>query len=690
MSGNKIFLDGSVGMSFWGEDYFTPTMVRDALAGCSGPITVHLNSGGGIAADGLHIYTMLKDYPDAVTVIVESTAMSAASLIAMAGDRIVMRLGAFMMIHDPANPWTEGRGTEADHAQAAAQLAVVSRSFAAVYADKAAISVDDARAIMQAETYFDGPAAVEAGFATECDGQTKAVAAARFDYRIYTNSPAALRAGCDALGDMPSHKAVMAMFAGLSRFQEKEPTMAGTKATAGDSADINVEAESGVAIETPETEATKSLASETTVASGAAAERKRVTRLLNSATAAGLPVGFAVDHIAKGTSETAFLDAIIAKKQESDLDQHTPGRATASVGRDAREKFMQGATLALIAKSGMPKGERNEFSSMTMSELARESLLMAGVSERFADKRDMIGRAFTMDGAGAMTTSDFASILANVMGKAAVVGWEEAEETFPEWTRKGVLSDFKPSRRVGVGVFSTLPAVPEGANYTYGSVQDRGENITLLTYGRIARISRQAVINDDLSMLGDIPRRMGRAAKRTIGNLVYGVLTGNPVMSDAVALFNAAHGNLAGTSGAPSVATLGAAKAAMRVQSDNGSALNILPKYLIVPAALEATARQIITSTVDPTLTRGMAINPVNGMATIIIDARLDAASTTAWYMAADPSSYDTIEVAYLDGNDTPYIEQQQAWTADGVEMKVRIDAGVAPLDWRTMYRNAG
>ena len=238
--------------------------------------------------------------------------------------------------------------------------------------------------------------------------------------------------------------------------------------------------------------------------------------------------------------------------------------------------------------------------------------------------------------------------------------------------------------------FAALPQVIEGADYTYGTVSDRGENIALATYGKLARISRQAIINDDLSVLGDVPRRMGRAAKRTIGNLVYAVLTSNPTMSDSVALFHATHGNLAGVAGAPSVATLGAAKAAMRVQADNGSALNIVPKTLLVPAALEMTARQVIGSAVDPTTSKGMAMNPVNGMAEIIVDARLDAASATAWYLAADPSSYDTIEVAYLDGNDTPYLEQQTQWTADGVEMKVRIDAGVAPLDYRTLYKNAG
>ncbi|MBN0691008.1 Clp protease ClpP, partial [Pseudomonas aeruginosa] len=68
---------------------------------------------------------------------------------------------------------------------------------------------------------------------------------------------------------------------------------------------------------------------------------------------------------------------------------------------------------------------------------------------------------------------------------------------------------------------------------------------------------------------------------------------------------------------------------------------------------------------------------------------RLDDASATAWYMDAKKGS-DTIEVAYLDGVDTPYLEQQEGFTVDGVASKVRIDAGVAPLDFRGLQKSNG
>lgn len=315
---------------------------------------------------------------------------------------------------------------------------------------------------------------------------------------------------------------------------------------------------------------------------------------------------------------------------------------------------------------------------------------MAGHRDTFQSRMDMVGFAFTM--AGSHTTSDFGKILQNIQGKAALAGWDEAPETYPLFTRAGTLTDFKPATRVGLGLMNSLRKVEEGANYKFVTAGERAETIVLATYGEMLRISRQAIINDDLAILGSLPQKMGRAARRTIGDLVFAILTSNPTMADGTALFHADHANLAASGAAPNVTSMSAARTAMRTQREKagGPVLNITPKYMLVPAALETVSRQLLTSSFEPTANKGHATNPVAGMAELIPDGRLDAVSATAWYLAADPNAFDTIEVAYLDGVQAPYVEQQQMWTADGVEMKVRIDAGVAPLDFRTFYKNPG
>ncbi len=95
----------------------------------------------------------------------------------------------------------------------------------------------------------------------------------------------------------------------------------------------------------------------------------------------------------------------------------------------------------------------------------------------------------------------------------------------------------------GLNGFSTLNKVPEGAEYKYITTSDRGEPIALATYGNIFSITRQAIINDDLDQLSTVPMAMGRAASRTVGNLVNLVLTGNVKLSDGIALFEQ-HSNL--------------------------------------------------------------------------------------------------------------------------------------------------
>ncbi|QQA43950.1 ClpP-like prohead protease/major capsid protein fusion protein [Pelagovum pacificum] len=688
MPDNELLLYGTVGDTFWEEDYFTAAQVRGQLAVMSGPITVRINSGGGIASEGQAIYTMLVDYPGEVHVVVDGIALSSASLIAMAGDRITMRLGSWMLIHDPAQMFTDGRGTEDDHRTSAEHLRIIADAYADVYARRTGQTRERVRELMQAETVLNGEMAVELGFADDRDEETPAVTAAVFDFRMYRNAPRELREAAEALGPAPSRTAVLAMVAGEPR-QKKDPQM--TQNPEGATATAPKPATSPA----PPANPTPPVADGATVTMSAddavRAERTRTRQIMQACRQAGLEMSVADQHIASGTSLEAALDDITAKWQEKgDTDAPMTGAPVAHVGMESREKFVMGATKALMAKARLEGGERNEFSSLTLSEMARESIEMAGERVTSRDRREMVGRALTM--AGMHTTSDFANILADVASKAALQGWNEAEETYPLWTRAGSLSDFKPSKRVGLGLVSALEKIGETGEYKYGTVGDRGEEIVLGTYGKIIAITRQAIINDDLMMLGDLPRRMGRAARRTVGNLVYAVLTTNPNMSDGKALFHADHNNL-GSAGAPSVSTLGAARAAMRTQKDPGdpkATLNISPRYMLVPATLETATRQLLTSTVDPTSQKGHATNPVNGMAELIVDGRLDAASTTAWYLAADPSAYDTIEVAYLDGNDTPYLEEKTGWTVDGVELKVRMDAGVAPLAYQTLYKNPG
>ena len=186
---------------------------------------------------------------------------------------------------------------------------------------------------------------------------------------------------------------------------------------------------------------------------------------------------------------------------------------------------------------------------------------------------------------------------------------------------------------------------------------------------------------------------MGRAAIRTVGDLVYAILTGNPTMSDGVALFHADHKNLL-TGAGINTSSVEAMRVAMATQKDGNATLALRLAYLLVPVALEGTANVVRNSEFEVGTTAATRANTVPNMVRntfeVISDARLDAASSSVWYGSGSSSLTDTIEVSYLDGNDQPTLEEQSGWSVDGVEMKVRLDAGVKALSHRALAKNPG
>lgn len=185
----EILLYGDVGDPWCWGDGFTVADVAGALAEHgAGDVTVRINSGGGIAFDGVAIYSLLLAHPGKVACIVDGIAASAASLILMAGETRQIRDGAMVMIHDASGVTF---GTAADHLRSATVLDKLSDQYAGIYAARAGMQRDEARDLMKAETWFDADEAVAKGIAT---GKVEDLAetSASFDYRIYAHAPKGL------------------------------------------------------------------------------------------------------------------------------------------------------------------------------------------------------------------------------------------------------------------------------------------------------------------------------------------------------------------------------------------------------------------------------------------------------------------------------------------------------------------
>ena len=161
-NGRTLFLNGTIADKSWYDDDVTPQLFKNDLYAESGDVTVWLNSPGGDCVAAAQIYNMLKEYPGNITIKIDGIAASAASLIAMAGNEVLMSPVSMMMIH---NPMTAAIGNADDMQKAAAMLDEVKDSIINAYELKTGLSRAKLAHLMDDETWMNAVKAVELGFA---------------------------------------------------------------------------------------------------------------------------------------------------------------------------------------------------------------------------------------------------------------------------------------------------------------------------------------------------------------------------------------------------------------------------------------------------------------------------------------------------------------------------------------------
>ena len=413
-----------------------------------------------------------------------------------------------------------------------------------------------------------------------------------------------------------------------------------------------------------------------------AAERARVTEINEAVRGLRLDQSFADELIAKDTSADEARRLAIAKAAERSNDTIKPPMGHIETLVDEVETRRAGVEEALLHRYNPAQHKLSDngkrFSGLSLIEIGRELLTQRGVDIRGMSRDQIATRAM-------LTTGDFPYILANVANKTLRQAYEAAPQTFKPFTRMVTAPDFKTIARTALGDSPTLEKVNEHGEYKYGSVSEARETYAIASYGKIVALTRQTLINDDLSAFTRLPEMFGRAAADLESDTVWGIITANAALADSIALFHASHGNLP-AGAAISVAQLGVCRAAMRVQTGlDGRKINVTPRYLLVPAALETIAQQFTSQAYAASASS--SINPFAGALQVLAEPRLDTASTTAWYMAADPAQIDTIEYAYLEGNQGVYLETKDGWEIDGVEFKARLDFGAKAIDFRGLVK---
>lgn len=324
-----------------------------------------------------------------------------------------------------------------------------------------------------------------------------------------------------------------------------------------------------------------------------------------------------------------------------------------------------------------------------MPEIARIAMGARGVQSKYRVQRDVYH-----------TTGSFPNLLLDAANKTLLAAYEEASYTWSIWARQAAsVDDFKPINRIRLGESPDLEAIVEGDKYPEGAMSDVKTSYSVQKYGKQFTVSWETVINDDLDALSRIPAMHGNAARRLQNKKVYEVLTSNPTMSDTYSLFSSSHAsgsNVSGGAAAPSVSTLNTGFEKMMLQKgvSSDAILGLTPAFLIVPAGYAATALEIVNSS-SYAVSNGnegiVNIYGVNGVRPlqVVVEPLLTAASSTNWFLAANTNQIDTVELAFLNGEESPVLTSEQDFDTDTYKYNVRQTFGVAAIDWRGLYRNS-
>lgn len=323
------------------------------------------------------------------------------------------------------------------------------------------------------------------------------------------------------------------------------------------------------------------------------------------------------------------------------------------------------------------------YAYATPVDMAKELLNLRGESTMALSPASLVTRALH-------TTSDFPIILGDTVGRVLRDAYQAAPSGIRRLGRQTTARDFRAVNKIMLGEAPLLEKLNEHGEIKAGTMAEAREAYKVETWARKIGVTRQVLVNDDLSAFADLARRMGQAAAETEAHILVTLLeagSGNgPTMSDGKTLFHADHGNKAGTGAAISDATLSAARLALRTQKGiEDRTIRVTPRNLLVPPALETTAEKWLASIAPAT---AADVNPFSGSLSLVVEPRLSSA--TRWYVTAEPGEIDGLEFAYLSGAEGPQVESRSGWDVDGVEIRVILDFGAGFIDHRGWFMNAG
>ncbi len=324
-----------------------------------------------------------------------------------------------------------------------------------------------------------------------------------------------------------------------------------------------------------------------------------------------------------------------------------------------------------------------------LQELLLEAAWANGYTGRnFRDSRAVLRAAFPSVVEAGYSTIDIGGILSNVANKFLLDGFFSVERTWRNITAVRNVSDFKTVTSYRLVGKDQYEQVAPGGELKSGTLGEEKYTNQADTYGLMLSIDRRDIINDDLDAITTVPRKLGRGSGLKIKDIFWSTFMNNS------SFFTAGNNNyLTGATTALSIDGLTSAEVAFLDQVDgDGKPIGIMPAILLVPTALSAVGSQLFKSMElrDTTSnTKYPVSNPHQGKFRVEVSRYLSNSqytgnSSKAWYLLAEASDLPVIEVAFLNGQESPTIETAQAdFNKLGIQMRGYHDFGVALQDPR-------
>lgn len=331
-------------------------------------------------------------------------------------------------------------------------------------------------------------------------------------------------------------------------------------------------------------------------------------------------------------------------------------------------------------------GQARDLRANSLVDLCRAALHIAGVE--VPRSRDAMVRA-------GLSSTELPVALGNAANKVLMQAYTESPATWGSFAAVRSANDFKDHTGVRPSAASDLELLPKGGEIKHGTLKESTYGFRVDTFAKMLSIDRRDIVNDDLSLFDDTARSMGKAAMRSLSDLVYKVLLAN-----AGNFFAAGNANFdVGAATALSSASLGTGIAKVMAQRDaENRDLDIRPAVLLVPPELQQSAKELLASEFIQRANNLPTGNALRNAVSLEVEprlsnaARFSGASAKAWYLFASPADAAMI-VAFLQGQQSPTVEffgLDAEPNKLAVSWRVYFDYGAALADPRAAYKARG